>query len=204
MPLSKRMLDLGLAALLVVPVGAVLCILAVLILIKDGRPVFFVSERMKTVDQGFNLWKLRTMKPAAQDFGVTGGDKADRLTSMGGLLRRGRLDELPQLWNVIRGDISFVGPRPPLRVYVERFPQLYREVLQSRPGITGLASLIYHRHEEHLIAACKTAQQTDHVYASRCVPAKAKLDLIYQKNWSLCFDMRLIWDTAARVLVRGK
>ena len=117
---------------------------------------------------------------------------------MGRMLRKTRADEIPQLWNVLRGDMSFVGPRPPLRIYVERFPELYREVLKSRPGITGLATITYHRHEERLLAQCMSADETDRVYAQRCVPAKAKIDIIYQKHSSICFDVVIMTKTFLR------
>jgi lipopolysaccharide/colanic/teichoic acid biosynthesis glycosyltransferase len=113
------------------------------------------------------------------------------------------LDELPQLWNVLRGDMSFVGPRPPVQVYVDDFPELYAQVLLNRPGITGLASLRFHRHEERLLAACKTREETDFAYRTRCIPRKAALDMIYQRHRSFCFDLVLIWQTAKRLLLRG-
>ncbi|MEZ5911262.1 MAG: sugar transferase [Paracoccaceae bacterium] len=196
---TKRAFDilgaLGLMALLALPFAAlVLCIL-----VLDGRPVFYVAERMKTPSQAFRLWKLRTMTPVATDSGVSGGDKSARLTRMGRVLRKARLDEIPQLWNVLRGDMSFVGPRPPLRQYVERFPAVYAEVLKNRPGITGLASLVYHAHEERLLAPCSTAEETDRVYCRACVPRKARLDLIYQRHSSVCYDLVLMCRTVARV-----
>lgn len=202
MTAAKRILDLTLAlflaALLAVPFG----LLLVVLWLTEGRPVFYVSERMKAPGQPFRLWKLRTMRVAAADSGVSGGDKAARITPMGRFLRRARLDEIPQLWNVIRGDMSFVGPRPPLRQYVERFPDLYARVLRSRPGITGLASLEFHAHEERLLAPCASAEETDAVYCRRCIPRKARLDLIYQRRRSVCYDLALIWQTGARVVLR--
>lgn len=202
MTFGKRVFDLVLALLL----GAVLLVpftvLLVVLLVKEGRPVFYVAERMKAPGQPFRLWKLRTMTVARSDSGVSGGDKSARITSMGRFLRKTRLDEVPQLWNVIRGDMSFVGPRPPLRLYVERFPELYQHVLRSRPGITGLASLHFHAHEERILARCSSAAETDEVYSRRCVPRKATLDLIYQRHRSLCFDMALIAQTGKRVLLK--
>lgn len=202
MTFGKRVFDLVLALLL----GAVLLVpftvLLVVLLVKEGRPVFYVAERMKAPGQPFRLWKLRTMTVARSDSGVSGGDKSARITSMGRFLRKTRLDEVPQLWNVIRGDMSFVGPRPPLRLYVERFPELYEQVLRSRPGITGLASLHFHAHEERILARCSSAAETDEVYSRRCVPRKATLDLIYQRHRSLCFDMALIAQTGKRVLLK--
>jgi lipopolysaccharide/colanic/teichoic acid biosynthesis glycosyltransferase len=122
------------------------------------------------------------------------------------VLRKRRLDELPQIFNILRGDISFVGPRPPLRIYVERFPHIYQKVLQSRPGVTGLASLVYARHEAHLLHRGDTAAATDAIYARACVPRKARIDLIYQRNQCLILDIWLIVLTAARVfgLAQGR
>jgi len=195
MTIGKRVFDVVLALILSILLGGAIIGLAIVLLIKEGRPVFYLSERMKTPTQGFKLVKFRTMKVVAHDSGVSGGDKTNRVTRFGRFLRRARLDELPQLWNVLRGDISFVGPRPPLREYVERFPQVYAQVLNSRPGITGLASVRYHTHEEMLLARCATAEQTDEVYARACVPRKARLDLIYQAHQSRCLDLRIMIET---------
>ncbi|MGV8954279.1 MAG: sugar transferase [Cypionkella sp.] len=197
---QKRTFDLILAVIL----SAILLIPALLIALAlrllDGGPVLYLSERMKTPTTGFRLIKFRTMTPSAANSGVSGGDKSARITRTGGFLRRTRLDELPQLWNVLRGDISFVGPRPPLRQYVERFPALYAQVLRSRPGITGLATLAFHAHEERLLARSGSAAETDAIYARACVPRKARLDLIYQRRQSLCLDIVLVIKTVARRL----
>lgn len=195
MTIGKRVFDFVLALVLAVVLGGVIAGLALVLLLKEGRPVFYLSERMKTPTQGFRLIKFRTMKVVQADSGVSGGDKSDRVTRFGAFLRKARLDELPQLWNVLRGDISFVGPRPPLRQYVERFPQVYQQVLKSRPGITGLASVRFHAHEEMLLSRCSTAAETDAVYARACVPRKARLDLLYQRRQSFCFDLRIMLET---------
>lgn len=197
---AKRLFDLFFALVLglalAVPFGAILLVL----LLTEGRPLFHVAERMKTPTTGFRLWKLRTMTVAPDDAGVSGGDKAARVTRTGRFLRRSRIDEIPQLWNVLRGDMSFVGPRPPLRTYVERFPELYGKVLQSRPGITGLATLTFHGREEQLLAQCRSAAETDAVYCRRCVLRKAVIDLIYQRRRTLCLDLLLMIRTARKVL----
>lgn len=195
---GKRAFDLGLALLLSVLLAPLMAGIALAILLRDGRPVFFVSERMKAPDRPFRLWKFRTMAPGADDGLATGGHKATRVTRLGRWLRRTRLDELPQLWNVIRGDLSFVGPRPPLRAYVERFPDLYSQVLRSRPGITGLATLRYHAHEERLLAGVADAAEADAIYARTCAPRKARLDLIYQRHRTLCWDLAIMWRTVMR------
>jgi lipopolysaccharide/colanic/teichoic acid biosynthesis glycosyltransferase len=199
---AKRLLDLALVLIL----GAILVLPTVLIalwlLLAEGRPVFYVSERMRGPNRPFRLWKFRTMAVSTADSGVSGGDKSDRVTHTGRILRKLRLDEAPQLWNILRGDMSFVGPRPPLRSYVERFPDLYARVLRSRPGLTGLATLRFRRHEERLLARCTTAAETDAVYARRCVPRKARLDLIYQRHRTLCMDLAILRETIAQVLFR--
>ncbi len=204
MTLPKRLFDLLLAGLLAALLALPFALLLAVLLLREGRPLFHVSERMRAPGRPFRLWKLRTMTVAPQDSGVSGGDKALRITPTGRFLRRSRLDELPQLWNVLCGDMSFVGPRPPLRLYVERFPDLYARVLRSRPGLTGLATLRFHAHEERLLAATATPEETDRVYARRCVPRKARLDLLYQRNPSLCHDLAILAQTLGRVLSRRR
>lgn len=198
MTLSKRLFDLGVSVILGTLLSPLILLLAVILLLIEGRPVFYVAERMKTPHLSFGLIKFRTMRPHPDPGGVTGGDKSDRMSRLHRFLRRTRADELPQLWNVIRSDMSLVGPRPPLRRYVLAFPDVYAQVLHSRPGITGLASLVFHAHEERLLAACQTPAETDAVYCRRCIPRKARLDLIYQSRRNLCFDLLLVIGTAAK------
>jgi lipopolysaccharide/colanic/teichoic acid biosynthesis glycosyltransferase len=196
---QKRMLDIILAILLSPLLLPILAVLVLVLWLRDGRPIFYRSERMQSPTHGFMLWKFRTMRTVSHDSGVTGANKSARITATGDVLRNSRLDELPQIFNILRGDISFVGPRPPLRTYVERFPDIYQRVLKSRPGVTGLASLVYARHESHLLGRCHTAEETDAIYARACVPRKARIDLLYQCNQSLIFDVWLVVLTAARV-----
>lgn len=199
----KRVFDLFFAGLLVFLLGPVLLGLVLWLLWKEGRPVFYVAERMKGADQPFMLWKLRTMTADTGDRGVSGGDKAARITAAGAWLRASRLDEFPQLWNILKGDMSFVGPRPPLRQYVEAHPEIYAEVLKSRPGVTGLASIVYNKHETGLLKKCNTPEETDAVYSRVCVPAKARLDLIYQRHQSICYDFGLVFWTIGNLFRRG-
>jgi lipopolysaccharide/colanic/teichoic acid biosynthesis glycosyltransferase len=200
----KRLFDLFFVSLLLVILSPVLIGLMLWLLWHEGRPLFYVAERMKGVDQPFRLWKLRTMTVVNEDAGVSGGDKAARITPTGAWLRRRRLDELPQLWNILKGDLSFVGPRPPLREYVERYPDLYARVLKSRPGVTGLASIVYHKHEAALLERCRTREETDAVYTRICVPAKARLDLIYQRHQNMCFDFDLVFQTIGNLFRRSR
>ena len=199
----KRLFDLFFVTLLIVILGPILLMILIWLLLKEGRPIFYVAERMTTPTRGFGLWKLRTMTVVVEDSGVSGGDKAARITKTGAWLRSKRLDEFPQLWNILKGDLSFVGPRPPLRQYVEANPELYAQVLKSRPGVTGLASITYHKHEAALLARCKTPEETDAIYSRICVPAKARLDLIYQRHQNMCFDFDLVFQTIGNIFRRS-
>jgi lipopolysaccharide/colanic/teichoic acid biosynthesis glycosyltransferase len=197
---AKRALDILLALFFTAVLGPILLILVVLILAVDGRPVFFGTERVKAPGQTFRMWKLRTMHTAPQRTGVCGGHKANRITPLGRWLRRLRLDEIPQLWNILKGDMSFVGPRPPEPQYVARFPELYAKVLQQRPGVTGLATLIYHAHEERLLADCRTEEEAESLYERNCIPRKARLDLIYLRHGGLLMDFWLIFRSGWKML----
>ncbi|WP_417714508.1 sugar transferase [Pseudophaeobacter arcticus] len=199
----KRLFDLFFVSLLIVILGPILLMILIWLLCKEGRPVFYLAERMTTPTRSFQLWKLRTMTVVAEDAGVSGGDKSARITQTGAWLRAKRLDEFPQLWNILKGDLSFVGPRPPLRHYVEANPEIYAQVLKSRPGVTGLASIAYHKHEARLLARCSTAAETDAVYSRICIPAKARLDLIYQRHQNMCFDFDLVFQTIGNIFRRG-
>lgn len=204
MTVAKRIFDLAAALFLAVVLFPVILLVAMVLLLTEGRPVLYVSERMRDPETPFALVKFRTMRVDSRNQGVTGGDKSGRISPLQRALRRSRLDELPQLWNVLKGDMSFVGPRPPLRIYTEAFPELYGAVLKSRPGITGLASLVFHSREEAILKDCATAEETDRAYRRRCIPAKARLDMIYQRNQSLCFDLALMFRTVSRLAMRDK
>jgi lipopolysaccharide/colanic/teichoic acid biosynthesis glycosyltransferase len=189
----KRLFDLFFVSLLIVILGPILLMILIWLLCKEGRPVFYLAERMTTPTRSFQLWKLRTMTVVAEDAGVSGGDKSARITQTGAWLRAKRLDEFPQLWNILKGDLSFVGPRPPLRHYVEANPEIYAQVLKSRPGVTGLASIAYHKHEARLLARCSTAAETDAVYSRICI----------QRHQNMCFDFDLVFQTIGNIFRRG-
>ncbi len=202
MTFGKRLFDIWFAVFVLILIAIPFLIMLTIMLLVQGRPLFYIAERMKTPDQAFRLWKLRTMTPAETNAGVSGGSKKPRITPLGRFLRRTRMDEIPQLYNVLKGDMSIVGPRPPLRMYVERFPEIYAQVLKNRPGATGLATLHFHATEERLLSACTTPEETDHVYMQRCIPRKARLDLIYQRNQSVWLDLVIAVQTAFSVLIR--
>lgn len=203
MPLGKRMFDLGIAVPLLLLIWPLLLGVMLVQLVKEGRPVFYFAERMAAPGRSFRQIKFRTMRVGADAVGgVSGGNKTRQISPFHRFLRRSRIDELPQLINVIRGDMSLVGPRPPMRCYVEDYPEIYGRVLQCRPGVTGLATLRFHQFEERLLSACSTPEETESAYRRVCIPRKARIDLIYQRNRSLWLDLVLVWQTARRPFYR--
>ena len=196
----KRVFDVVLASMLLIGLSPVMIYIAWLIWRAQDGPIFYIATRMKSPTQTFGLWKFRTMTVVDADSGVSGGHKRGRITPMGAWLRSRRLDEFPQLWNILKGDMSFVGPRPPLPEYVRRFPDIYARVLKNRPGVTGLATVRFYKHEARLLARCRTAQETDVIYAKNCVPRKARLDLIYQRHQSVAYDIALVLQTLVTLL----
>jgi len=198
---AKRFADLTLAAGLAIPAMGLLVVLYVMAIVAHGRPVFYLGERMRAPGQTFRLVKLRTMTtcPTGEQRAL-GGDLRHRVTPFGAWLRRTRLDELPQLWNVVRGDMSFVGPRPPLQRFVEAAPEAYAEVLRNRPGITGLATVMVCTREERLLASCRTPAESESAYLRRCLPVKLRIDRIYHRRRSLALDAYVIYLTVARVI----
>jgi lipopolysaccharide/colanic/teichoic acid biosynthesis glycosyltransferase len=198
---AKRIADLTLAACLAIPAAGLLAVLYVVAIVAHGRPVFYQGERIRAPGRTFHLVKLRTMTtcPTGEQR-VLGGDLRHRVTPFGGWLRRTRLDELPQLWNVVRGDMSFVGPRPPLQRFVDAAPEAYAEVLNNRPGITGLATVMVCTREERLLAGCRTPAETDAVYLRRCLPVKLRIDRLYGRRRSLSLDAYVLYLTTARVV----
>lgn len=202
MPRGKRAFDVSLALLLLMPLGLVMAVVAVVLLVAQGRPVLFVQWRMCSPTGAFPLIKFRTMIAAETEFGVTGADQHWRITRLGHFLRRSRLDELPQLFNILRGHMSFVGPRPPMPELVQAAPELFARVLRSRPGVTGLATLVYHRHEYRILRHCQTTAETRATYLRRCLPAKARIDLLYQECRSVWLDLWIIAGTIQAIVLQ--
>jgi lipopolysaccharide/colanic/teichoic acid biosynthesis glycosyltransferase len=186
---AKRTFDLTAATLLVVILSPVLVAIAVLIRVRDGSPVLFRQERVGRHGVPFRLLKFRTMRPDDGPQVTVQGD--DRITKTGRRLRAHRLDELPQLFNVLRGDMSLVGPRPELQRYVDRYPAEYRELLTVRPGITGPASVEF-RNESELLAAYPDPERA---YVEVILPQKIALALDYLRERSMLVDLRILGRT---------
>ena len=166
---------------------------ALAILLSDGRPALFRQQRVGRHGRLFRVCKFRTMRPGADKAGpvTVGGDA--RVTRIGRLLRRWKLDELPQLWNVLLGHMSLVGPRPDVPGYADKLCGEERRILALRPGITGPATLAF-RDEEYLLACVDDPiKYNDEVI----FPAKAHLNLKYVDECSLCLDLKYILMTLA-------
>ena len=184
----------------------ILVILAILYLIVvplQGRPFFFSAERMRSKDKAFIQHKIRTMQPvdAYVKQAVLGGDLRHRITPVGVFLRKTRLDELPQIFNVLRGEMVFIGPRPPLRKYVESNPAYAESLTLAVPGITGLATVMLHQREERILARCKDAAETDRVFREHCIPRKIRIDMLYQRNKSTRLKLFILWRTISRLAI---
>lgn len=198
--------DRVIACMLLPVVLPILAVLYVVVLVFQGRPFLYSSQRMRDADTAFSLYKIRTMHTHPLDVeGALGGHQKRRVTPVGRWLRRYRLDELPQIFNVLKGDMRFIGPRPPLPKHVAACPRRYRRLLSnSRPGITGLATVMVHAREERLLTPCGSAEETERVYLRRCLPVKLRLDAIYQRNRSLRLDLVVLWLTFVRLTSRDR
>ena len=161
----------------------------------DGGPVFYSQDRVGRDFHLFRLHKFRTMITGADRYGLLTGLADSRLTRIGRVLRRYKLDELPQLFNVLKGDMQLVGARPEVERYVQMFRSQYAIILQDRPGITDPASLAY-RHEEQILSPDRMEQQ----YVSEVLPAKLALSLEYQRRRWFLSDLTVLLRTALRVL----
>jgi len=192
----KRGFDVLASLTGLVLLSPVLAVVALAIKLTSPGPVFFRQERVGRGFRRFEILKFRTMVPDAPKLGgqLTAGEDP-RITRVGRLLRKTKLDELPQLINVVKGDMSFVGPRPEVPRYVEIFRDDYRELLTVRPGITDLASLKY-RDESEVLGRSSDPETT---YVEQVLPEKIALGKQYLRRSSLWFDVGLIFKTLFRL-----
>jgi len=187
---TKRIFDLVISLISFLILLPFLVIAAVLIRLGAKGPVFYKQLRIGLNGKPFYIYKFRTMEIGAEQKGpsVTSADDP-RMTRVGRLLRKIKLDEIPQLLNVLKGEMSLVGPRPEMPKYVELYPGEYRKILTVRPGMTDLAT-IYFRDEEGLLARAKNKES---FYVNETMPVKLKLYLRYIENRSLLYDIKLIF-----------
>lgn len=181
----KRTFDLLCSLALVIPVGVVICISAIFIKAEDGGPVFYMAERTGRFGIPFRMYKLRSMKVNAPDIRLAdgstyNGEDDPRVTRFGRFARKTSIDELPQVINILKGDMSFIGPRPDTPMYLAKYTDEERKVLTVRPGITGYNQAINRN--------------------SVLTKEKLKNDIYYVKHLSLWFDIKIIFMTIITVL----
>jgi lipopolysaccharide/colanic/teichoic acid biosynthesis glycosyltransferase len=192
---TKRALDVGLGSIAMVAAAPILGASFVAMRLSGDRgPFLYRATRVGEHGDGFTVLKVRTMAAGSHGAGITGpGDP--RITRLGRLLRRYRLDELPQLINVLRGQMSLVGPRPEDPRFVDWSDPVHARVFTARPGITGLAQLAFHDEAERL-----GGTDIEERYRREILPAKLRLDLEYLDHRSTLLDLRILARTARTVL----
>ena len=196
----KRACDVTGALLGLAVLWPLLLVIAAAIVVRDGKPVLFRQERVGRDGRPFRLWKFRTMTAGAEQRGrqiTVGADP--RITRIGRWLRAMKLDELPQLVNVLRGEMSLVGPRPEVPRYVALYTPAQRAVLALTPGITDPASLRYYD-ESRVLAG---AADPDRLYVDEILPEKIRLNLEYAARATAWSDLGVVFATVRRLFVRA-
>jgi lipopolysaccharide/colanic/teichoic acid biosynthesis glycosyltransferase len=192
---SKRVLDLGLGLPALVVVMPVLFGAAIVMRLSGDRgPFLYRARRMGQGAQVFNVLKIRTMPVDAGGPRITVADDP-RVSALGRAMRRYRIDELPQLLNVVKGEMSLVGPRPEDPSYADMSDPAHRRVFSAKPGITGLAQLAFHDEADRLVGP-----DAERVYRDLLLPAKLKLDTEYLERQSMLLDLEILIRTVSTVL----
>lgn len=186
----KFILDRILALVGILLIWPFCVLIAIVLKLSDGGDVFFSQKRVGRNGELFDIYKFRTMTPDAEGSSVTVKGES-RITPFGAFLRQYKLDEIPQLWNVLCGDMSFVGPRPDVPGYADLLQGEDRRILELLPGITGPASLKY-RNEEELLASVEDPI----IYNDTVIyPDKVRINLYYYHHYSLWMDAKIVMAT---------
>lgn len=197
----KRLFDIVFAIIWLIILSPLFLLLAVAIKMKDRGSVFYRGVRIGRFGVPFRIFKFRTMVVNAEKIGgPSTSDDDPRLTKIGKRIRKYKLDELPQLINVLKGEMSFVGPRPEVPFYVNMFTEEEKAILTVKPGITDWASL-WNPDEGAILAGSSDPEKT---YLEKIRPKKLKLQFRYVKNHSFLVDLKIILLTARTILVRRK
>jgi lipopolysaccharide/colanic/teichoic acid biosynthesis glycosyltransferase len=193
---AKRLFDIVASFIGLIILLPFLLIISIFVLLSSPGGIFYKQMRVGKNGKDFLLWKFRTMKPDSDKKGLlTVGGKDPRVTSVGYFLRKFKLDELPQLINVLIGEMSLVGPRPEVRKYVEMYTPGQLRVLDVQPGITDYASIEY-SNENELLAKSIDPEAT---YIEEVMPAKLKLNLKYIDEKSFGTDLKIIFKTIGKI-----
>lgn len=188
----KRFFDIFFSFIGLIILLPFLIIISIIILIDDSSPVFYLQERIGKNFKPFKIIKFRTMTQGSDKKGLlTVGNDDKRITKTGYFLRKNKLDELPQLFNVLKGDMSFVGPRPEVKKYVDLYNDEQKKILLVKPGITDYASMVF-RNENEILAKSDNPENT---YIENIMPEKIKLNNKYIDNNNIIIDFKIIFKT---------
>jgi lipopolysaccharide/colanic/teichoic acid biosynthesis glycosyltransferase len=198
---GKRVFDLALSIVLLIIFLPVFLIVAILVKIDSAGPVFYAQKRVKKGNKDFYIFKFRTMRVNADKQGLlTTSNRDPRITRLGYYLRKYKIDELPQLFNILLGDMSFVGPRAEVRKYVDLYTEEQKQVLNVRPGLTDYAVLEFYHKEEEILS--KNPGNFEEVYINYVMVEKNKLNLRYIQDISPGVDLKIILATGLKILKR--
>lgn len=190
----KRTFDILLSVFAIFLLFPLFLLVSFLIVIDSGFPIFFLQKRIGRDAKEFNIIKFRTMKKNNENITITVSDDS-RITRIGKYLRKTKIDELPEILNVLFGQMSFVGPRPDVKGYADKLKGANRKILDLRPGITGPASLKYYNEEYILSQKSNPKKYNDEVI----FPDKVKINMHYFHNRSFFLDLKIIFATIFRV-----
>lgn len=194
--MGKRIFDILASLVFLIIFSPFLVVISILIFVSSKGGVFFVQERIGKHGISFGLIKFRTMKPNAHQSGLLTIGKDIRITRVGAFLRKYKLDEIPQIFNILKGDMSIVGPRPEVKKYVDLYNKEQLKVLLVKPGLTDLASIQYIQ-ESELLGKSSDPEKT---YIEQIMPQKLALNLEYINKSSLLFDLQLIFKTIGKIV----
>lgn len=195
---SKRLFDLFFSIFGLFTLWPLGILIAICVKLSSKGPVFFKQERIGRFGKSFQCVKFRTMFSGSERFGTVTAASDSRITALGQFLRKYKLDELPQLWNVFTGKMSFVGPRPDVSGYADKLENEYAKILDLQPGITGPAS-IYFKYEEEILAAVKNGKEFNDTVIW---PKKAYINLQYLNEWNFWKDVCYIFITIIPLINR--
>ncbi len=198
MSYSKRLIDILLAVIGLVFIWPILFVCAVVVKLSSPGPVLYLGKRTGRYGVPFKIFKFRSMREDAERTGGTTTGKNDtRITSAGKFLRKYKLDELPQLFNVLRGEMSFVGPRPEVAEYTEMYSVEEQEILAVRPGITDLSSLTFSDLQSHV-----GSENPDEAFRRYVLPQKNRLRLKYAREHTISMDFIILMKTVLLVVAK--
>lgn len=195
----KRLFDISFSLIALLLLAPAIIVFSIAILIETGSPIFYIQDRCGRYGKKFKIYKLRSMKNIDGFCSKeTLGECDPRITKIGQLIRKYKLDEIPQLINVIKGDMSLVGPRPEIPHYALKYMHLFPEIFNIRPGITDLSSLYFSNLDK--IISRRGDIPVDIYYSEKVLPKKLRLQRYYVKRVSMCLDIHILFRTIQKIL----